>query len=199
MSRARLAGALTSAGLAPASIILRRDPSGQIAHGLIDVDGYVTDDDPRLANLGEVRRPVVLGAYAVPVEGEAHERAAAARRSAEDRRLRRRRIRSCPASTASSSCRPTRARSARRRARRRHIARLPPNCTATPTAARVELRRAIGARFKLDPDKIVCGTGSDELIQHLCHIYGGPGTEIIDSRTASPMYAISATYAGSRM
>ena len=71
MSRARLAGALTSAGLAPASIILRRDPGGQIAHGLIDVDGYVTDDDPRLATLGDtMRRPVVLGAYAVPVEGE---------------------------------------------------------------------------------------------------------------------------------
>jgi chorismate mutase / prephenate dehydratase len=71
MSRARLAGALTTAGLAPASIILRRDPAGQTAHGLIDVDGYVTDDDPRLASLGEaVRRPVVLGAYAVPVEGE---------------------------------------------------------------------------------------------------------------------------------
>jgi hypothetical protein len=71
MSRARLAGALTTAGLAPASIILRRDPSGQTAHGLIDVEGYVTDDDPRLGNLGEaVRRPVVLGAYAVPVEGE---------------------------------------------------------------------------------------------------------------------------------
>ena len=71
MSRARLAGALTSAGLAPASIILRRDPGGQIAHGLIDVDGYVTDDDPRVAGLGEaMRRPVVLGAYAVPVESE---------------------------------------------------------------------------------------------------------------------------------
>jgi chorismate mutase len=71
MSRARLAGALTTAGLAPASIILRRDPGGQTAHGLIDVDGYVTDDDPRLASLGDaMRRPVVLGAYAVPVEGE---------------------------------------------------------------------------------------------------------------------------------
>jgi chorismate mutase / prephenate dehydratase len=71
MSRARLAGALTTAGLAPASIILRRDPAGQNAHGLIDVDGYVTDDDPRLASLGDaLRRPVVLGAYAVPVEGE---------------------------------------------------------------------------------------------------------------------------------
>jgi chorismate mutase / prephenate dehydratase len=71
MSRARLAGALTSAGLAPASIILRRDPGGQIAHGLIDVEGYVTDDDARLASLGDaISRPVVLGAYAVPVEGE---------------------------------------------------------------------------------------------------------------------------------
>jgi len=71
MSRARLAGALTTAGLAPASIILRRDPAGQIAHGLIDVEGFVADDDPRLATLGDaVRRPVVLGAYAVPAEGE---------------------------------------------------------------------------------------------------------------------------------
>ena len=71
MSRARLAGALTTAGLAPASIILRRDPAGQIAHGLIDVEGFVGDDDPRLATLGDaVRRPVVLGAYAVPAEGE---------------------------------------------------------------------------------------------------------------------------------
>jgi chorismate mutase len=72
MSRARLAGALSAAGLAPASIILRRDPAGHIAHGLIDVDGHVADDDPRLLKLAEsVRTPVVLGAYAVPVEGEA--------------------------------------------------------------------------------------------------------------------------------
>jgi chorismate mutase len=72
MSRARLAGALATAGLAPSSIILRRDPAGHIAHGLIDVDGYVPDDDPRLLKLAEsVRRPVVLGAYAVPLEGEA--------------------------------------------------------------------------------------------------------------------------------
>lgn len=71
MSRARLAGALTTVGLAPASIILRRDPAAQTAHGLIDVDGYVTDDDARLASLGEaVQRPVVLGCYAVPAEGE---------------------------------------------------------------------------------------------------------------------------------
>jgi chorismate mutase len=71
MSRARLTAALTIVGLAPASIILRRDPSGHSAHGLIDVEGYVTDDDPRLAKLIEsVERPVVLGAYAVPMDGD---------------------------------------------------------------------------------------------------------------------------------
>jgi hypothetical protein len=37
---------------------------------LIDVDGYVTEDDPRLAMLGTLRPPVVLGAYAMPVDGE---------------------------------------------------------------------------------------------------------------------------------
>jgi len=68
-----------------------------------------------------------------------------------------------------------------------------------PDGGSGELRRAIGARFRLDPERIVCGTGSDELIQHLCLIYGGPGTEVIASRHAFLMYEIAATYAGSRV
>jgi chorismate mutase len=68
-SRARLTAALTAAALPPLSTILRRDPAAATA--LVEVEGLVADDDPRLARLGEVaRRPVVLGAYAVPVEGE---------------------------------------------------------------------------------------------------------------------------------
>jgi hypothetical protein len=36
----------------------------------VEVDGYVTDDDPRLGGIGAVlRQPVVLGAYAVPEDG----------------------------------------------------------------------------------------------------------------------------------
>ena len=50
-----------------------------------------------------------------------------------------------------------------------------------PDGGSAALRRAIGARFGLNPDSIVCGTGSDELIQHLCHVYGGPGTDVIVS------------------
>ncbi len=68
-----------------------------------------------------------------------------------------------------------------------------------PDGGSHELRRAIGARWKLDPERIVCGTGSDELIQHLCHIYGGPGTEIIMTMHAFTMYQISGTYAGARV
>ena len=68
-----------------------------------------------------------------------------------------------------------------------------------PDGGSAELRRAIGARFGLDPARIVCGTGSDELIQHLCHVYGGPGTDIIMSRHGFTMYQIAGTYAGSRV
>jgi chorismate mutase / prephenate dehydratase len=67
VSRARLTQALIAAGLSPCSVILRRDQGVQVAHALVEVDGYVTDDDPRLEGIGAVlRRPVVLGVYAVP-------------------------------------------------------------------------------------------------------------------------------------
>jgi histidinol-phosphate aminotransferase len=68
-----------------------------------------------------------------------------------------------------------------------------------PDGGSGQLRKALGTRFGLDPARIVCGTGSDELIQHLCHIYGGPGTDIIMSMHGFSMYQISGTYAGSRV
>ena len=68
-----------------------------------------------------------------------------------------------------------------------------------PDGGSGELRRAIGQRFGLDPARLVCGTGSDELIGHLCHIYGGPGTDIVMSMHGFTMYQIAGTYAGSRV
>ena len=68
-----------------------------------------------------------------------------------------------------------------------------------PDGGSNELRRAIGARYGLDPARIVCGTGSDELIGHICHIYGGPGTDIVMSMHGFTMYQIGGTYAGSRV
>ena len=68
-----------------------------------------------------------------------------------------------------------------------------------PDGGSLELRRAIGRRFDLDPERIVCGTGSDELIQHLASIYGGPGTDILMTLHGFAMYQIAGTYAGSRV
>ena len=70
VSRARMTAALTAAGVVPSHIILRRDPGAPVADALAEVSGLVADDDPRLAALDTVlRRPVVLGAYAIPVDG----------------------------------------------------------------------------------------------------------------------------------
>ena len=68
-----------------------------------------------------------------------------------------------------------------------------------PDGASTELRQAIGARFGLDPERIVCGTGSDELIQHICHIYSGPGADILMTMHGFSMYQISGAYAGARV
>jgi len=68
-----------------------------------------------------------------------------------------------------------------------------------PDGGSAELRRAIGKRFGLDPERIVCGTGSDELIVHLCQIYGGPGADILMSAHGFTMYQISGTYSGARV
>ena len=71
MSRARLSALMTSAGFSPGATILRRDAGAQVAHALVDIEGFVVDGDPRLSLLPELLRPpVILGAYAVPVDGE---------------------------------------------------------------------------------------------------------------------------------
>ncbi|MBL4721465.1 MAG: aminotransferase class I/II-fold pyridoxal phosphate-dependent enzyme, partial [Alphaproteobacteria bacterium] len=58
------------------------------------------------------------------------------------------------------------------------------------------LRRAIGERFGCDPENIVCGAGSDELIALLIRSYAGPGDEVLYSRHGFLMYPISALAAG---
>jgi histidinol-phosphate aminotransferase len=65
-----------------------------------------------------------------------------------------------------------------------------------PDGACGALRQAIGARFGLDPAKIVCGAGSDDLIYQLCLSYGGPGTELIMTRHGFSIYRIAGRYAG---
>jgi histidinol-phosphate aminotransferase len=65
-----------------------------------------------------------------------------------------------------------------------------------PDSGNAALRAAIGARFGLDPARIVCGAGSDDIIYQLCLSYGGPGTELIMTRHGFSIYRIAGTYAG---
>ncbi|MGE0226724.1 MAG: histidinol-phosphate transaminase [Acetobacteraceae bacterium] len=61
------------------------------------------------------------------------------------------------------------------------------------------LREALGRRWNLDPDRIVCGAGSDDLLYQFCLSYGGPGRDIIMSEHGFSIYYIAGTYAGSRV
>ena len=58
------------------------------------------------------------------------------------------------------------------------------------------LRRAIGEVHGLDPERIICGVGSDEIINFLCQAYAGPGDEVLYTEHGFAMYPISARAAG---
>src|SRR3981081_422997 len=58
------------------------------------------------------------------------------------------------------------------------------------------LRAALGRHHGLDPARIVCGAGSDELIALLLRGYAGPGTEVLYSRHGFLMYPIGAKSVG---
>lgn len=63
-----------------------------------------------------------------------------------------------------------------------------PDCTA--------LRRALGARHGLDPARIVCGTGSGELIQCAVQAFAGSGDEVLFSRYCFSLYPLLAHKVG---
>lgn len=58
------------------------------------------------------------------------------------------------------------------------------------------LRAAIAKRFGLDAARIVCGSGSDELIQLLLKAYAGPGDEVLYSQYGFIMYPIATLAVG---
>ena len=65
-----------------------------------------------------------------------------------------------------------------------------------PSTDHAELRHAIGEVCGLDPERIICGVGSDEVLQFVCQAYAGPGDEIIHTEHGFSMYPILAHMAG---
>ena len=60
-----------------------------------------------------------------------------------------------------------------------------------PDGSATKLREAIALRYGLKPESIVCGAGSDELLQLLAHAYLGPGDEAIYSQYGFLVYPIA--------
>jgi histidinol-phosphate aminotransferase len=65
-----------------------------------------------------------------------------------------------------------------------------------PDGSAEEMRHALGEHYGLDPARIVCGSGSDELIGLLLRAYAGPDTEVLYSRHGFLMYPIGAQSVG---
>lgn len=67
-----------------------------------------------------------------------------------------------------------------------------------PDGAALALRQALADKHNLDVEKIVCGFGSDELLQLLPQAYAGPGDEVIHTAHGFLVYKLAATAAGAR-
>ncbi len=65
-----------------------------------------------------------------------------------------------------------------------------------PSGDHDELRQAIGQVHNVDPARVICGAGSDEIINFLCQAYAGEGDEVIYTEHGFAMYRISALAAG---
>src|SRR3954451_3110941 len=60
------------------------------------------------------------------------------------------------------------------------------------------LREAIGRAFGLDPNRIICGAGSDEILNLLAHAFLGQGDEAISTTHAFLVYPIATMGCGAK-
>src|SRR5271165_7324342 len=67
---------------------------------------------------------------------------------------------------------------------------------AYPDGSARELREAIGRQFGLEPGRILCGDGSDEILALLAHVFLRPGDEGLYSEHGFLEYPIAIRAAG---
>ena len=68
-----------------------------------------------------------------------------------------------------------------------------------PDSKATELRKIISSKFKCKFNKIICGSGSDELIQMLCQLFLRPRDEVIVPQYSFLMYRIYASIVGAKV
>lgn len=67
-----------------------------------------------------------------------------------------------------------------------------------PDGSASRLREAIGGRYGLDPARIICGAGSDEILNLLAHAYIGPGDEGVFTEHGFLVYRIAILGSGGK-
>tara|TARA_Y100000992_G_C21264547_1_gene493221 strand:- start:1179 stop:2264 length:1086 start_codon:yes stop_codon:yes gene_type:complete len=68
-----------------------------------------------------------------------------------------------------------------------------------PDGQSQELRYQISKKFRCNKDKIICGAGSDEVIQMLCQLFLKPRDEVIVPQFSFLMYRIYSKIVGARV
>ena len=68
-----------------------------------------------------------------------------------------------------------------------------------PDNKSILLRKEISKRYKCNFDKIICGAGSDEVIQILCQLYLKPKDEVVVPEYSFLMYRIYASIVGAKV
>ena len=67
-----------------------------------------------------------------------------------------------------------------------------------PSSDHMSLRQAIGSVFDLDPKRIICGVGSDEVLGMIAHAYAGPEDDVIFTEHGFALYRNWALATGAR-
>lgn len=70
------------------------------------------------------------------------------------------------------------------------------SCHLYPDAGTRALNEAIARVHGVDPAWVMCGTGSESLIEVLCRAYAGPGLEVLMPQFSFPMFGIYANAVG---
>jgi len=68
-----------------------------------------------------------------------------------------------------------------------------------PDSKASNLRKEIANKYKCDLDKIICGAGSDEIIQMICQLYLKPSDEVVVPQYSFLMYRIYAQIVGAKV
>ena len=68
-----------------------------------------------------------------------------------------------------------------------------------PDSKAIDLRKIISSKFKCEFNKIICGSGSDEVIQMICQLFLKSGDEVIVPQYSFLMYRIYASIVGAKV